>query len=153
MSNDKDFFSEALDPANEDNWFPFLQAKTNQNRENIYRITIPGMSTQILKATVLSDQDDVWGYIELAPNTSELPIFRIPTRYVEQYCPAPTLPTEILSDIYNVEVDHYSEGTVSFDRMVLDPDELWIGVNSENGNAYYVLPKNILSFSLTPTKP
>ena len=153
MSNDKDFFSEALDPANEDNWVLFLSAKTNQNRENIYRITIPGMSTQILKATVLSDQDDVWGYIELAPNTSELPIFRIPIRYVEQYCPEPDLPTETLSDIYNVEARAYHGGILKFTRMVLDFDGDWIGVDSEKGEAHYIRPKNILNFSLTPTKP
>lgn len=153
MTTDKDIFFEAFDPANEGDWFPFLQAKTNQNRENIYRITIPGMSTQILKATVLSDQDDVWGYIELAPNTSELPIFRIPIRYVEQYCPTPTLPTETLSDIYNVEAYTHHDGFIKFARMVLDFDGDWIGVDSEKGEAHYIRPKNILSFSLTPTKP
>jgi len=153
MNTDKDLFSEALDPENGDNWVKILKAKSRPNRENIYRVTVPGMSVQILKARALSDEDDIWGYVELAPTTSELPIFRIPIRYVEQYCPAPTLPTEALSDIYNVETTNYDgDGTLTFTRMVLHPNGYWLGVDPDDGEAHYIHHEDILEFSLTPDK-
>lgn len=152
MNTDKDIFSEALDPANADDWLPFLQAKSSQNRHNIYRVTIPEKSAQILRATAISDEDedDAWGYVELAPNTSEYPIFRVPIRYVDQYCPAPTLPTKTLSEIYDVEAN---ESRKSFTHMTLDSDGYWIGVASEDGAAYSIIPEKILRFSLTRTQP
>lgn len=153
MSNDKDIFSEALDPANEDNWVDIRQAQYRPNRKNIYRVTIPGMSTQILKAKVLTTSDDAVRPTRLEPCASGLPTITVSTCYVEQYCPTPTLPTETLSDIYNVEAYTHHDGFIKFARMVLDFDGDWIGVDSEKGEAHYIRPKDIVEFSLTPTKP
>ena len=45
------------------------------------------------------------------------------------------------------------DGFIKFARMVLDFDGDWIGVDSEKGEAHYIRPKDIVEFSLTPTKP
>ena len=153
MSTDKDFFSEALDPANEDKWVPIIEAQSRPNRENIYRVTIPGMSTQILKAKGLVMSDNLWGPTQLEPYADGLPKLNVSTCYIEQYCPTPTLPTETLSEIYDVEANQYSEGLLSFSRMTRDSEGYWVGVDSDDGVAHSIDPEHILSFSLTPEKP
>lgn len=152
MNNTKDIFSEALDPANEYNWVPILKAQTNDNRTDIYRIYVPGKSVQILKASVLELPDTEWGRVSLEPDVDWMPRMDISTSYIEQYCPAPTLPTETFAEIYNVEAAEL-KSVIRFAHMTLDSNGDWIGVASDDGIAYVIEPDEILSFSSTRTQP
>lgn len=153
MNNTKDIFSEALNPENEDNWVPVVRAKSRHSRTDIYRVVLPGTSVHTFRGEDLTNSLSAWGLTELEPDADELPTMTVPTYCVYQYCPAPTLPTEALSDIYNVETNNYDgSGALKFTRMVLHPDGYWLGVDPDDGEAHYIHSEDILEFSLTPEK-